>query len=104
MWTSPAWSPKTKALFYLDDAPGSYAIDDNGDLIEDDDLAIDRDGKVYWFDAELGYWVPTDMEAYASSGLPLRYDEDKALPEATLTSKQAVAWYDFLSEEEDLPV
>lgn len=97
----PDMAPSTKYLFYLDDAPGSYAMDEDGSLVEDDDLAMDRGGKVYWFDSELGYWVPTNMTACSPAGLPLRYDEDQALPEQVLTSRQAAAWYDYLDENED---
>lgn len=92
--------PTTRYLCYLADVPGAYGRDEDGELIEGDDLAMAADKKVYWFDCELGYWVPTNITALTAEGTPMRYDYETASPEPTLTSRQAVAWYDMLGIDE----
>lgn len=94
--------PVTRYLCFLDDIPGAYGRDDDGQLLEGTDLAMANDGKVYWFDCELGYWVPTNITALTAEGTPLRYDYELASPEPTVTSRQAAAWYGLL-EEDDAP-
>lgn len=95
-------TPTTRYLCYLDDFPGAYAQDEDGELVEGEDLAMATDKTVYWFDCELGYWVPTAMTAFTAEGLTLRYDFEKACKEECLTSAQADAWYDYLGEEDEV--
>lgn len=98
-------NPSVRYLCYLDEFPGAYAQEENGDLVDgaDADLAMATDKTVYWYDGEIGYWVPTAMTAFNANGLTLRYDYEKAVREECLTAAQADAWYAFLSEEENNP-
>ena len=96
-------TPQTRYLCYLDEIPGAYAQDEDGELVEGIDLAMAPDKTVYWFDCELGYWVPTGMTAFSAEGLTLRYNYETAVKEECLTAEQAETWYAILEEDDTEP-
>ena len=89
--------PLPKALMLLLDSPGAYVVGEEGELMEGDNFAIDKDSTVYWFDPELAYWTEMPgMTAYNEAGLPLRYDEEVSIVDSVLTEEQTQLWYDYL--------
>lgn len=105
----PSTNPTLRHLMYVDTIPGAYVKGD-GYIYDGDDYAIDFQKRVYWFDAELGYWVEDPaLSAVTAEGSPLKFDFKEAVQEQTLTEGQAEMWYEYLygddiePDEDDTP-
>jgi len=62
-----------KELMWLNETKGEYVRDIDGEMYSGNEFAIDKDENLYYYDYEIGMFIPSDGCAMTAEGTPLRF-------------------------------